>query len=87
MVFTNPIMTTHMNRTIDRPSMSSMVVGGYTSSNVMNPRRGYKKPFAVTILTFYHIDGHYVRPNMVAFNILISKMMLIQMLMSKCSIL
>jgi hypothetical protein len=29
MVFTNPIMTTHVNRTIDRPSMSSMAIGKY----------------------------------------------------------
>jgi len=27
MVFTHPIMTTHVNRTIDRPLMNSMVVG------------------------------------------------------------
>jgi hypothetical protein len=42
MVFTNLIMTTHVNRIADRPLMSSMVVGGYRSANVVHPRRGYR---------------------------------------------
>ncbi len=66
MVFTNSIMTTHMNMTTDRPSMNSMVVGGYKSANAMNPRRGYQKPFVVTTQNFDHRNGHYVRPNRVA---------------------
>ncbi len=41
MVFTNPITTTHVNRKPDRPLMSSMVVGGYKSVDVANPRKGY----------------------------------------------
>jgi hypothetical protein len=41
MVFTNPIMTTHVNRTIDQPPLSSMVVGRYISADVTNPKRGY----------------------------------------------
>ncbi len=41
MVFINLIMTTHVNRTIDRPLMSSMVVRGYRSADVMHLRRGY----------------------------------------------
>jgi hypothetical protein len=32
MVFTNLIMTIHMNKTVDQPSMSSMVVGGYKNT-------------------------------------------------------
>jgi hypothetical protein len=31
MVFTNPIMIIHVNRTVDQPPMSSMVIGGYKS--------------------------------------------------------
>jgi hypothetical protein len=38
MVFTNSIMTIHVNRTIDRPPMSSMATRGYKSANEMNLR-------------------------------------------------
>jgi hypothetical protein len=41
MVFTNSIMTTHVNRIVDQPSMSSRVARGYRSANVVNPRGGY----------------------------------------------
>jgi hypothetical protein len=41
MVFTNPIMTTHVNMTIDQPPMSSMATRGYKSTNAENLRRGY----------------------------------------------
>jgi hypothetical protein len=67
MVFNNPIMTTHVNRTIERPPMSSMAIGGYRSANVMNPRGGNRKPSIVTIPILDHKDGHYVKPNKVAF--------------------
>jgi hypothetical protein len=40
MVFINPIMTTHVNRTTNRPPMSSMVIRKYKSTNAKNPR-GY----------------------------------------------
>jgi hypothetical protein len=73
--FINPIMTSHVNRIVDRPPMSLMVVGGYKSANAVNPRRGYQEPFAITVPILNHRDGHYVRPNKVAFNILISKKM------------
>jgi hypothetical protein len=36
MVFTNSIMTTHLNRIADQPLMNSMVVGGYIGADVMN---------------------------------------------------
>jgi hypothetical protein len=36
LVFTNPIMTTHVNRTIDRPPMSSMVARRVRSENATN---------------------------------------------------
>jgi hypothetical protein len=41
MVFINPIMITHVNRTVDQPPMSSMVIGKYRSIDVTNPRGGY----------------------------------------------
>ncbi len=48
MVFTNSIMTIHVNRTIDQPLMSSMAIRGYRSANAMNPRGGYQEPFVIT---------------------------------------
>jgi hypothetical protein len=36
MVFTNPIMTTHVNKTTYRPLMSSMAIGGYKNANATN---------------------------------------------------
>jgi hypothetical protein len=41
MVFTNLIMIIHVNKTINPSLMSSIVVGGYRSTNVKNPRKGY----------------------------------------------
>jgi hypothetical protein len=41
MVFTNPIMTTHVKMTINQPPMSSMALGRYINTNVTNPRGGY----------------------------------------------
>ncbi len=69
-VFTNIITTTHVNMTIDWPLMNSMVVGGYKSADVVNPRGRYRKPFAITTPILEHIYGHYVRPNMVTFKYL-----------------
>ncbi len=36
-----PIMTTHVNKIANEPSMSSMDARRYRSENVANPRRGY----------------------------------------------
>jgi hypothetical protein len=69
MVFTNLIMT-NVNRTIDWPLMNPMVVRGYKSANVVNPRGGYWKPFAVIASILDHRDGHYVGLNKVAFKYL-----------------
>jgi hypothetical protein len=41
MVFTNPILITHVNMTTDQPSMSSMVAKRYKSADVMNSKGGY----------------------------------------------
>ncbi len=62
MVFTNPIMTTHVNRTIDQPPLSSMVVGRYISADVTNPKRGYWEPYVIIVPIIDHIDCHYIKP-------------------------
>ncbi len=41
MVFTNLIMTTHVNKTTYRPLMNSMAVGRYKNVDVANLRGGY----------------------------------------------
>ncbi len=63
MVLTDSITTTHVNRTIDRPLMSSMDVGRYKSVDVVHPRGGYRELIVVTTPILDHKDGHYVRPN------------------------
>ncbi len=40
MVFTNPIMTYHVTKTTDQPSMDSIDVGRYKSTDVENPKGG-----------------------------------------------
>ncbi len=87
MVFTNPIMTTHVNKIADRPSISSMVDGTYKSVDATSPRRGYQKPYVVTSQILDHKDGHSIRQSWVAFKYLDLKKMIIQMFMSECSIL
>jgi hypothetical protein len=64
MVFTNPIMATHGNRTADQPLMNSMATKGCKSA--VHLRGGYGEPIDVTMPSFDHRDGHYVRPNRVA---------------------
>ncbi len=65
MVFTNPIMNTHVNRTTNLPLMNLMAIGGYKNVDATNPKGGYQKPYVVTTQIFYHKDDHYVRPNKV----------------------
>jgi hypothetical protein len=67
MVFTNPITTLHVNMTIDRPLMNSMVIRRCKSVNVVPSRGGYQKPIVVTAPFIDHKNGHYVKPNRVAF--------------------
>ncbi len=43
MVFTNPIRTIHVHKTIDWPSMSSIPIGGYKSIDVENPKGKHLK--------------------------------------------
>jgi hypothetical protein len=50
--------------------MSLMDAGRYKSADVMNLRKGHRKPFVVIVPIFYHRVGHYVRPNKVAFKYL-----------------
>jgi len=49
MVFTNLIMTIHVNKTTDRPLMSSMAIGRYKSANVTNQRGGYQEPSIIIV--------------------------------------
>ncbi len=66
MVFTNPIMVIHGNKTINWPLRNSIVVGAYRSVDFVHPRWGYREPFIITVPTLDHRDCHYVRPNRVA---------------------
>ncbi len=70
MVFTNLIMIIHVNRITYQSLMSSMVIGGYKNANATNLKRGYQEPSIVTTPILNHRDGHYVRPNKVAFKYL-----------------
>jgi hypothetical protein len=63
MVFTNPITTTHVNKTANWPLMSSRVARGCRSANVVHSRGGYWEPIIVTPPILDHRDGHYVKPN------------------------
>ncbi len=65
MVFTNPIMTTHVNKTTDQPLMNSLVAGRYKSTDVRNLGGGYRKPFVVSARIIDNKNGHFMRPNMV----------------------
>jgi hypothetical protein len=56
-----------VNKTTYQPLMSSIAVKGYRSANVMNRKIGYWEPFVVTTLIPNQKNGHYVRPNKVAF--------------------
>jgi hypothetical protein len=47
--------------------MSSMVNGAYKNVDATNRKRGYQEPSVVTTPILDHRDGHYIRPNKVAF--------------------
>jgi hypothetical protein len=42
MVYTNPIMITHVYKTTYQPSMNSLVVRGYRIIDVEDPKRGHQ---------------------------------------------
>jgi hypothetical protein len=65
MVFTNPIMTIHVNKTVDQLLMSSIAIGRYRSTDAKNLRGGYQEPSIKTQGIFYHRNGHSIRPNRV----------------------
>ncbi len=44
-----------------------MDVGGYSSVDVVSLRGGHRKSFVVNTPILDHKDGHYVKPNRVAF--------------------
>ncbi len=65
-VFTNLIITTHVNKTTNRPLMNSMATRRYKNADATNPRKGYQEPSVITTQILDHRDGHSVRPNRVA---------------------
>jgi hypothetical protein len=46
MVLTSPIMTTHVHKTTNQPSMSSITARRYKSIDVENPKGGYQYHFS-----------------------------------------
>ncbi len=44
-----------------------MVVKRYKNADVMNSKGRYQEPFAIITPILDHKNGHYVRPNKVAF--------------------
>jgi hypothetical protein len=70
MVFTNPIMIIHVNRTTYQPLMSLMVARRYKITSARNLKGGYRKPFSVIIGITNNRNGHFLRPNRVAFKYL-----------------
>ncbi len=66
MVFTNLIMTTHVNRIIDQPLMNSMAIRRYKNVDLTNLKGGYRESYVATTQTPNHRNGHFVRPNRVA---------------------
>jgi hypothetical protein len=46
--------------------VSSIVVEGYKSTNVENPKGGYQEPFISTTRILDCRNGHTMRPNRVA---------------------
>jgi hypothetical protein len=65
-VFTNPIMTTFVNRTTNQPLMNSITIERYRSTDVGNLGRGYRKASGITTRIPNNRNGHSMRPNMVA---------------------
>jgi len=63
-------MTTHVNRIIDQPLMNSMAVKRYKNVDVANLRGGYQESYVATTQTPNCRDGHFVKPNRVAFKYL-----------------
>jgi hypothetical protein len=67
MLFTNPIIIIHVHKTIDEPPMSSIAIGGYRNTYAENPKGEYQGPSIMTHGIFNYRNGHFVRPNKVAF--------------------
>jgi hypothetical protein len=59
MVFINPIIITHVHRTTNRPSMSSIAIRGYISIDVEDPKGGHQEPFVITQGIFDHRNRHF----------------------------
>jgi hypothetical protein len=66
MVFTNPIMTTHVHKTTYWPLISSIIAGRYKSTDVEDPKGGHWEPSIITQGIFDRKNGHFVKPSKVA---------------------
>jgi len=86
-MFTNLIITTHVNKITDRPPMNSMATRRCKNADATNPRKGYQEPSIITAQILDHKDGHSVRPNRVALKYLDFKKDVDQMFMLECLIL
>ncbi len=68
MVFTNMMMTIHVNKNADQPLMSlNIIARRYRNTYAKNPRGGYQKRSVINVRIFHHRNGHLLRPNKVAF--------------------
>jgi hypothetical protein len=66
MVFANPIMTTHVHKTTNKPPMNSIDVGGYKNTNADNSKGGHYEPSVIIHRIPDHKNGHFLRPKKVA---------------------
>jgi len=66
MVFTDPIMATHVKRIANRTPMNSMVVGWYINIDAENPKGGYQEPSVIIAKIPNNRNDHFFRPNKVA---------------------
>ncbi len=87
MMFTNPIMTTRVHKTIDQPLMSSIAIRGYRSTDAKDPKGGHQEPSIIIQGISNHKNGHFVRPNKIALKYHDYKKKMTLMLMLECSIL
>jgi hypothetical protein len=65
-MFTNQIMTTHVHKTKNKPSMNSIDVKRYKNINATNSKGGHCEPSFITQGIPNHRNGHFVRPNKIA---------------------
>jgi hypothetical protein len=87
MVFTNQIMTSHGNNIVNQILMTLMAAGRCRSVDDLHSKGGFREPIVVIAPISYQKDNRYVKLNNSIIKYLKCFKMLIQMFMSKCSIL